>query len=58
MNQYFNHASTLEELRKQYKNFLKQYHSDNTNGSTEIIQEINTEYDFAEEKSKMQNISL
>ena len=44
MRKYFKDASTLEELRKQYKNLLKQYHPDNTNGSTEITQEVNAEY--------------
>ena len=42
---YFKNVNTLEELRKQYKELLKQYHSDNTNGSTEATQEINAEYD-------------
>lgn len=32
---YFNNISTLEELRKQYKELLKKYHPDNTNGSEE-----------------------
>ena len=36
---------TLEELRRQYKELLKQYHPDNANGSTEATQEINAEYD-------------
>lgn len=42
---YFTNANTLEELRKQYKELLKQYHPDNAKGSVEITQEINTEYD-------------
>lgn len=42
---YFKNVNTLEELRKQYKELLKQYHPDNANGSTEATQEINTEYD-------------
>lgn len=44
-NTYFNNVGTLEELRKQYKELLKQYHPDNPNGSTEATQEINAEYD-------------
>ena len=42
---YFKNVETLEELRKQYKELLKQYHPDNANGSTEATQEINAEYD-------------
>ena len=41
---YFRNVNTLEELRKQYKELLKQYHPDN-GGSVEIMQEINSEYD-------------
>lgn len=43
---YFNAANTLEELRRQYKEFFKQFHPDNTGGSTEATQEINAEYDL------------
>lgn len=42
---YFKDVNTLEQLRKQYKKLLKKHHPDNTNGSTETCQEINTEYD-------------
>ena len=42
---YFNNVKTLDELRKQYKELLKQYHPDNPNGSTEATQTINAEYD-------------
>ncbi len=42
---YFKNVNTLEELRKQYKELLKQYHPDNPNGSTEATQAINAEYD-------------
>lgn len=42
---YFKNVNTLEELRKQYKELLKQYHPDNANGSTEATQAINAEYD-------------
>lgn len=42
---YFNNVDTLEELRKQYKKLLKKFHPDNANGSKEITQEINEEYD-------------
>lgn len=42
---YFNNVSTLEDLRRQYKELLKKYHPDNANGSTATCQEINAEYD-------------
>lgn len=42
---YFNNVSTLEELRKQYKELLKKYHPDNQNGSEEATKTINAEYD-------------
>ena len=51
---YFRNVNTLEELRKQYKELLKQYHPDNPNGSTEATQAINAEYDklFKQLKNK------
>ena len=45
MSKYFKDVNTLEELRKQYRDLLKKYHPDNTNGSTEACQESNAEYD-------------
>lgn len=42
---YFKNVNTLGELRKQYKELLKKFHPDNENGSVEITQEINSEYD-------------
>ena len=41
---YFMNASTLEELRKQYKELIKIHHPDN-GGSVSDIQEVNAEYD-------------
>lgn len=41
---YFKNIGTLEELRKQYKELLKQYHPDN-GGDVAAMQEINSEYD-------------
>ena len=38
--------NTLEELRQIYQELLKRYHPDNQNGSVQITQEINKEYDF------------
>lgn len=45
MTKYFNNVRTLEDLRRQYKELLKKYHPDNPDGSTQITQAINTEYD-------------
>lgn len=41
---YFKNVNTLEELRKQYKELLKQYHPDN-GGNVADMQEINAEYE-------------
>ena len=43
-NKYFSNISTLEELRKQYKELLKLHHPDN-GGNLEAMQEINAKYD-------------
>lgn len=45
MKEYFAGVKTVEELRKMYRELLKKYHPDNENGSVEITQEINAEYD-------------
>ena len=45
MNKWFAGVKTIEELRKRYRELLKQYHPDNENGSVEATQEINAEYD-------------
>ncbi len=45
MGKYFKNVTTLEELRRQYRDLLKKFHPDNANGSTEATQEINAEYD-------------
>jgi len=44
MTRYFKDVETLEQLRKQYRDLLKQYHPDN-GGSEEITKAINAEYD-------------
>ena len=44
MNKYFENITTLEELRKQYKELLKLHHPDN-GGNVSEMQEINSEYD-------------
>ena len=45
MTKYFTGVKTVEELRKMYRELLRKYHPDNKNGSTEITQQINAEYD-------------
>ena len=44
MKKYFNNITTLEELRKQYRDLLKIHHPDN-GGNVSDMQEINAEYD-------------
>ena len=44
MKLYGNGITTVEELRKRYRELLKQHHPDN-GGNEEIMKEINTEYD-------------
>ncbi len=45
MNKWFTGVKTVTELRKRYRELLREYHPDNENGSTKITQEINAEYD-------------
>lgn len=44
MARYFINVTTLEQLRKQYKELLKTYHPDN-GGNVSDMQDINAEYD-------------
>lgn len=46
MRKWFKDVTTIEELRKRYRELLKMYHPDNEKGSVEITQEINAEYDL------------
>lgn len=46
MRKWFTNVTTIEELRKRYRELLKMYHPDNENGSVEVTQEINAEYDL------------
>lgn len=50
---YFKNISSLEELRKQYKDLLKVFHPDNSGGSEEACKTINQEYEslFADLKA-------
>ncbi len=42
---WFKDVKTIEELKKRYKELLRNYYPDNTNGSTEVTKEINAEFD-------------
>lgn len=44
MNRWFRGISKIEELRKRYRELLKQYHPDN-GGNEETMKKINLEYD-------------
>ena len=46
MRKWFTNVTTIVELRKRYRKMLKMYHPDNENGSVEVTQEINAEYDL------------
>ena len=46
MRKWFTNVTTIEELRKRYRELLKMYHPDNENGSIEVAQKINAEYDL------------
>ena len=45
MSKWFTGVTNVEELRKRYRELLKKYHPDNEDGSVEVTQEINGEYD-------------
>ncbi len=49
---WFKNINTIEDLRKAYRQLLKQYHPDCENGSVKITQEINAEYDLLFEHLK------
>lgn len=44
-NKYFK-ATNMEDLKKEYKKLAMKYHPDRPGGSTEIMQEINNEYEL------------
>ena len=44
MNKWFAGVTTIEELRKRYRELLKQFHPDN-GGGEETMKAINIEYD-------------
>jgi curved DNA-binding protein CbpA len=45
MYKWFTGVKTVQELRQRYRELLKKYHPDNEEGSVEVTQEINAEYD-------------
>lgn len=55
---YFKNIRTIQELKKQYRDLIMQYHPDlNKEDTTKIMQEINSEYDtlFAKVKNSYAN---
>lgn len=57
MQEWFAGVKTVEELRKRYRELLKKYHPDSKDGSTEVTQKINAEYDLVFDRLKAQNKS-
>ena len=51
---YFANIKTLDELKAQYRRLAMQYHPDR-GGSTEIMQQINSEYERLHERLKAQH---
>lgn len=50
---YFKNVNSMQELKKQYRDLVMQYHPDlNENDTTEIMKEINAEYDVVFAKVK------
>lgn len=45
MYKWFEGVKDIETLRKKYRELLKKHHPDNPEGSVEITQQINSEYD-------------
>lgn len=55
---YFKNVTTIQELKKQYRNLIMKYHPDlNKEDTTEIMQEINSEYNtlFTKVKNSFSN---
>lgn len=51
--EYFKNVKSIQELKKQYRDLVKQYHPDlNKNSTTKIMQDINAEYDRLFDKVK------
>lgn len=51
--EYFKNVNSIQELKKQYRDLIKQYHPDlNASDTTKIMQDINAEYDRLFEKVK------
>lgn len=50
---YFKNVKTIQELKKQYRDLIMKYHPDlNKEDTTEIMQEINSQYDIIFTKVK------
>ena len=50
---YFKNIKTIQELKKQYRDLIMQYHPDlNNENTTKIMQEINSQYDMLFSKVK------
>lgn len=50
---YFNNCKSIEDVKKLYKKLCKQYHPDlNKDDTTEIMKQINAEYETAFERFK------
>lgn len=54
MLNYFKNVTTIEELKNTYKELAKKYHPDINPNGTEIMKEINAEYEKAFEILKTQ----
>lgn len=53
MMKYFNNCKSIEDVKKLYKKLCKQYHPDlNKDDTTEIMKQINAEYETAFERFK------
>ena len=44
MGKYFQNVKSIQELRKRYRELLKEHHPDN-GGNEDVMKEINAEYD-------------
>jgi hypothetical protein len=52
---YFKNVTSIDELKHQYRNLAKQYHSDHTGGSDETMKLINLEYEYLYKTNNFNN---